>query len=183
MKYLITFSDEMQKYTNTPYTYIDLAMDEQDAWDYIRQQLYSELKIEPQIIYNGVTVEFMAEHPIKQKTFGLTTCKHCGEMFQKYSRNEKYCCFQCAECGRKNGLKARQNKYLANEQNRTKHLIRLKTHYRMRAEQPTVCEQCGTRGRLHFHHIQYADEYITVGHWLCPKCHSQQHKGKIHDQL
>ena len=175
MKYLITFDDEMQKYTNTPYTYIDLAMDEQDAWDYIRQQLYGELPIDPQIIYNGVTVQVMAVHPMKQKTYGLTTCNHCGAMFVKYQKNEKYCCFQCAELGRKDGLKARQDKYLANEQNRAKHLIRLKTHYRMRAEQPTVCEQCGTRGRLHFHHFIYSDECITIGKWLCPKCHKAEH--------
>ena len=109
------------------------------------------------------------------KTYGLATCNHCGQMFIKYNWAEKYCCFHCAELGKKQSGINRQHRYLATEHGRTKHLIRLKSYYRMRAEQPTVCECCGKIGKLHFHHVIYADEYLTVGRWLCPKCHKQQH--------
>ena len=114
------------------------------------------------------------------KTYGLAMCKHCGQMFVKYNWAEKYCCFLCAEQGRKQSGIRRQSRYLATEHGRGKHLIRLKTHYRMRAEQPTVCECCGVVGKLHFHHFVYKDEFITIGKWLCPKCHSAEHRGMNH---
>ena len=37
------------------------------------------------------------------------------------------------------------------------------------------CEHCGAYGRLHFHHFIYSDECITIGKWLCPKCHKAEH--------
>lgn len=116
---------------------------------------------------------------IEKKVVGYIECVECGQIFYQTHKNQKYCCLHCAELHEKEDNKNRAKKYLQNEENHKKHLIRLATNRLIRknvVEKQKKCCQCGADDKLQFHHIIYADSYITVGLWLCKNCHEQLHK-------
>lgn len=115
---------------------------------------------------------------IENKVVGYIECYECGQIFYQTHRNQKYCCLHCAELHEKEDNKNRAKKYLQNEENHKKHLIRLATDRLIKKEklQKHSCCICGTDKNIQAHHPYYNESCIAVVVWLCKNCHEQLHK-------
>jgi len=76
--------------------------------------------------------------------------------------------------GKASGTKAK-NQWRRN--NRIKALAISKANYAVlsgKLQRQTVCEKCGTNGRMHKHHDDYSKPLAI--RWLCAMCHTLWHK-------
>lgn len=115
---------------------------------------------------------------IQNNVKGIKICAECGDSFYYTHKNQKYCCMYCAEQAEKQNRSERSKRYLSNEENHKKHLIRMATD-RLQYKGELVkhnCSICGTDKNIQKHHICYSDQYISTIVWLCKKHHEQLHK-------
>lgn len=169
IKFRIDFNQILQPYTKTDKIYFKLPMDIQQALEYCRYMIQQELNLPAQDIYNGFTIEQVLDYKI---------CPQCEKTFQQNHGNKKYCSDECVKNANKIKNAERSKRYLSNEENHKKHLIRMATD-RLQYKGKLVkhnCSICGTDKNIEKHHICYSDQYVSTIVWLCKKHHEQLHK-------
>ena len=109
---------------------------------------------------------------------GYKECAECKQIFYQTHQNQKFCCLDCADKAEKKSNAVRAKRYLANEENHKKHLIRLATYRLIQKEklQKHNCCICGCSQNIEAHHPYYDESCISVVVWLCKNCHEQLHK-------
>jgi len=81
------------------------------------------------------------------------------------------------EWGRRNREACNKNTKIWREKNNHKTRAHDKIKYatrKKRISKPLLCEHCNKKGQLHGHHHDYAKPLDVT--WLCPICHSAEHK-------
>lgn len=95
--------------------------------------------------------------------------------FQKDPRvKERNMRYQATEAGKASLQKSRQKWLSVNQVKRAAHIILGNAVYNKKVIRPSICQICGSGGRIHGHHDDYAKPLDVV--WCCPKCHTEIHR-------
>ena len=82
--------------------------------------------------------------------------------------------YQSTDKGRASLAASRAKWKAENPDKRAAHIILGNAVRDGRATKPSVCSRCGGGGRIHGHHHDYTKPLDVA--WLCPKCHTAEHK-------
>lgn len=82
--------------------------------------------------------------------------------------------YSATEAGRLSMRKAKKRYADHNLIKRAAHIMLRNAVRDGRIEKPGECSECGSGGRIHGHHDDYA--FPLSVRWLCSKCHTQWHK-------
>jgi transposase-like protein len=84
--------------------------------------------------------------------------------------------YQKTDAGKASMQKSRRKWLRENEEKRAAHIILGNAVRSGRVKKPKSCSECGaTKCRIHGHHEDYAHPLEV--RWVCPKCHSDIHRG------
>lgn len=86
------------------------------------------------------------------------------------ARHKKY---QQTEAGKSSMKKAKKKWQESNSIKRGANIMVGNAVRDGKLDKPGSCSECGSGGRIHGHHDDYA--YPLVVRWLCAKCHTQWH--------
>ena len=112
------------------------------------------------------------------KIKGYKECAECVQIFYQTHLNQKFCCLDCSDKAEKKSNAIRAKRYLANQENHKKHLIRMATDRMLKKGklQKHSCCICGSDNNIQMHHTIYKEDYLSAVMWLCKQHHEQLHK-------
>lgn len=97
---------------------------------------------------------------------------------QRYQNNpsvrKRHHRYQATEAGKLSMKKAQQKWLAKNPVGRAAHIILGNAVRDGRIEKPSMCQECGCRGRINGHHEDYAKPLVVI--WLCSLCHRKAHE-------
>lgn len=84
------------------------------------------------------------------------------------------CIDRSREASLKNKERIARTKALYKERNPEKRAAHDLVNGRLKKEKPSVCQKCGSSGRIHGHHPDYSKPLEVM--WLYPRCHGLEHR-------
>lgn len=82
--------------------------------------------------------------------------------------------YQLTEAGIASSTKAKKKWIETNPYKRSAHNILNNAIRDGKIEKPKTCNACGAGGRIHGHHHDYTRPLDVK--WLCPRCHTEEHR-------